>query len=115
IASSYYALPSCPVDERAPIPIGRACGGEELLVLDEYLRPLPPGEVGDLYIRGVGLSPGYWRDPEKTNAAFTRVGACDRVYRTGDLARVGDDGLVYFEGRVDSQVKSRGYRIELGE
>ncbi|HYT05053.1 MAG TPA: amino acid adenylation domain-containing protein [Gemmatimonadales bacterium] len=119
IASSYYTVSSCPDDDRVAIPIGTPCASEELLVLDEGLRPVPAGEVGDLYIRGVGLSPGYWRDPEKTRAAFVRNprshDPADRLYRTGDLARVGDDGLVYFLGRADSQIKSRGYRIELGE
>jgi amino acid adenylation domain-containing protein len=119
IASSHYTVPGCPEDERAPVPIGRACDGEELLVLDEQLRPVRPGEAGDLYIRGVGLSPGYWGDPDKTHAAFLRnpggADPADRIYRTGDVAKVGDDGLVYFLGRADSQVKSRGYRIELGE
>jgi amino acid adenylation domain-containing protein len=119
IASSYYTVPAAPEDDGAAIPIGTPCEGEELLVLSEKLRPVPPGEVGDLYIRGVGLSPGYWRDPEKTRAAFVpnpfSADPADRLYRTGDLARVGADGLVYFLGRADSQIKSRGYRIELGE
>jgi amino acid adenylation domain-containing protein len=70
IASSYYDVPAIPDDETKPVPIGRGCAGEELLVLDEALRPAAPGETGDLYIRGVGLSPGYWRDDEKTAAAF---------------------------------------------
>src|SRR5439155_1251806 len=70
IASSYYTVPTCPEDESEAIPIGTPCEGEELLVLSETLRPVSPGEVGNLYIRGVGLSPGYWRDPEKTRAAF---------------------------------------------
>ncbi len=121
IASSYYTLPGCPTDELADIPIGRACPGEELLVLDEALRPVAPEEIGDLYIRGVGLSPGYWRDEEKTRLAFLPNpfgggGAPDdRIYRTGDLARIGADGLVRYVGRADTQIKSRGYRIELGE
>jgi amino acid adenylation domain-containing protein len=119
IASSYYTVPRCPEDEQAPIPIGSPCAGEELLVLDGELEPTPPGEVGDLYIRGVGLSPGYWRDDAKTRAVFLpnpRGGDPeDRIYKTGDLARRGNDGLVYFIGRKDSQIKSRGYRIELGE
>jgi amino acid adenylation domain-containing protein len=119
IASSYYTVPACPKDERAPIPIGTACGGEELLVLDERLDPVSRGEVGHLYIRGVGLSPGYWGDTEKTRAAFLSnphsSDPADRIYRTGDLAKVGEDGLIYFLGREDSQIKSRGYRIELGE
>jgi amino acid adenylation domain-containing protein len=119
IASSYYTIPQSPEDDRAPIPIGTPCDGEELLVLDEMLRPVPPGEVGQLYIRGGGLSPGYWRDPEKTRAVFLpnpfSSDPADRIYRTGDLATIGDDGLVHFLGRFDSQIKSRGYRIELGE
>jgi amino acid adenylation domain-containing protein len=119
IASSYFTVPACPDDERAQIPIGLPCAGEDLHVLDEELKPLPAGEIGDLYIGGVGLSPGYWQDTEKTNAVFLpRPGssqANDRIYKTGDLARLGDDGLVYYLGRADSQIKSRGYRIELGE
>ncbi len=145
IASSYYTLPGVPADEAQPVPIGTACAGEELLVLDEDMRPVATGEIGSLYIGGVGLSPGYWRDPDKTAAAFVpdprpdarsgpgggagdaaggRVGGgagdgagggAGRIYRTGDLARVDGDGLVHFLGRTDSQIKSRGYRIELGE
>lgn len=118
IASSFHTVPDCPRDDTAPIPIGTACAGEELLVLDAHLRPVPRGETGDLYLAGVGLSPGYWRDEATTAAAFgpdPRDGRPGRLYRTGDLARVGDDGLVYFLGRADTQIKSRGYRIELGE
>jgi acyl-coenzyme A synthetase/AMP-(fatty) acid ligase len=76
-----------------------------------------PGEIGDLYIRGVGLSPGYWRDPERTRAAFLpnpRMPG-DRIYKTGDLARIDAEGRVVLLGRSDFQIKSRGYRIELGE
>jgi acyl-coenzyme A synthetase/AMP-(fatty) acid ligase len=118
IASSYYTVPRCPTDPNAEIPIGTACEGEELLVLDDQLNPVPVGETGDLYIKGVGVSPGYWRDPERTAAVFVSnprdpEGAVQ--YKTGDLARMGPDGLVYFLGRCDSQIKSRGYRIELGE
>jgi amino acid adenylation domain-containing protein len=119
IASSYYTVPRCPADPREHIPIGTACDGEELLVLDGEQRPVATGDVGNLYIRGAGLSPGYWRDPEKTRSVFLPYpgGADpdDRIYKTGDLARRGKDGLFYFLGRVDTQIKSRGYRIELGE
>jgi amino acid adenylation domain-containing protein len=119
IASSYYTVPEVPPDETQPIPIGTACGGEELIVFDERLAPVPEGEIGELYIGGAGLSPGYWRDPEKTSAAFVpdpRPGRSGRlIYRTGDLARAGADGVVHYLGRADTQIKSRGYRIELGE
>jgi acyl-coenzyme A synthetase/AMP-(fatty) acid ligase len=118
IASSYYRVPSCPRDEREEIPIGQGCDGEELLVLDAELQLLPPGQIGDLYIRGPGLSPGYWRDPKRTAAAFIAnpfSNHGDRLYRTGDLAKVDDHGRIVLLGRADTQVKSRGYRIELGE
>jgi amino acid adenylation domain-containing protein len=119
IASSYYTVPKCPENPCEPIPIGAACAGEQLLVLGDNLDPLRPDETGDLYIGGVGLSPGYWRDPEKTAAAFVQppgpADSSSRIYKTGDLAKVGADGLVYYVGRADAQVKSRGYRIELGE
>jgi amino acid adenylation domain-containing protein len=119
IASSYYTLPGVPDDPRTPVPIGVACPGESLLVLDASLQPVENGQVGDLYIAGAGLSPGYWRDPDKTDAAFVRRASADgggaRLYRTGDLARVGPGGQIDYVGRSDTQIKSRGYRIELGE
>lgn len=119
IASSCYRVEACPEDETAEIPIGCPCEGEQLLVLDEQWEPVSQGQVGDLYIAGTGLSPGYWRDPERTREVFFPNPyisiSSDRLYRTGDLARIGSDGLIYLVGRSDSQVKSRGYRIELGE
>ena len=119
IVSSHYTVPACPEDEREPIPIGTACEGEELLAFDEELRPVPDGEIGELYIRGAGVSPGYWRDAERTRQSFVPCpGAAnlrERMYRTGDLVRRTADGNFHFVGRRDTQIKSRGYRIELGE
>lgn len=118
IASSYYTIPEVP-DDLAEIPIGKACDGETLLVLDENLNSVAPGVIGDLYIAGEGLSPGYWRDEEKTNSVFiwytSNEGKRERIYKTGDLASLNKDGMVCFHGRSDYQIKSRGYRIELGE
>jgi amino acid adenylation domain-containing protein len=119
IASSYYTLTAPPEDATTPIPIGEACAGEELLVLDDDLLPVAPEAAGDLYIGGLGLSRGYWRDDAKTAAAFIddprSPQAGPRLYRTGDRARIDSAGLVYFLGRQDSQIKNRGHRIELGE
>jgi amino acid adenylation domain-containing protein len=121
VASSYYRVPRTLPDPVAPVPIGRACDGEELLILDDELRPVPTGDVGHLYIRGVGLSPGYWRDPERTGEVFLpdpdpfRSDPDARIYRTGDLARMDADGNVHFLGREDQQIKTRGFRVELGE
>ncbi|MBZ5605073.1 MAG: amino acid adenylation domain-containing protein [Acidobacteriia bacterium] len=114
IASSFYRVPACPKDETTEVPIGEPCEGERLLVLDGDLQPCPPEIVGELYIAGAGLSPGYWRDEEKTAQAFIDS-THGRIYRTGDLARVGVNGMIYLVGRADTQIKSRGYRIELGE
>ena len=119
IASSAFTVSEPPGRDDADVPIGTACEGEELIVLDDDLRQVAPGEVGDLYIGGVGLSPGYWRDEAKTAAAFLRHpfrgDGDERLYRTGDRAVVGASGLVSFRGRADTQIKSRGYRIELGD
>jgi acyl-coenzyme A synthetase/AMP-(fatty) acid ligase len=116
IASSYHDFDDPPADDKVPVPIGTPCAGEQLLVLDDEMRSCPPGEIGELCIGGVGLSPGYWRDPEKTAAAFVEdPRGQGRLYRTGDLGWLGSDGLLYFSGRADAQIKHRGYRVELGE
>lgn len=118
IASSGFTVPSCPASDTEQIPIGTACDGEDLLVLDDHMRPTATDDIGDLYIAGVGLSPGYWRDAERTAAAFLpdpNTIERRRIYRTGDLARVDAEGRITWVGRADSQIKSRGYRIELGE
>ncbi len=73
IASSFYRVPACPPSDDAEIPIGAPCAGESLMVLDERLNPVRPGAIGNLYIAGAGLSPGYWRDPLKTAQVFCRI------------------------------------------
>jgi len=119
IASSFHTVPEVPQTLTEPIPIGTPCAGEELLILDDELNPVGTDEIGDLYVRGAGVTAGYWRDAARTSEAFLEdPGDPDskrRIYRTGDLARRGRDGLILFCGRRDMQIKSRGYRIELGE
>jgi non-ribosomal peptide synthetase-like protein len=88
---------------------------------EDPTRALPPGEIGEIGIAGVGLAVGYVNRPDLTERAFIRdvLGIPDnpsgRIYRTGDLGCVTDDGEIEYHGRIDLQVKIRGYRIELTE
>ena len=116
IASSYFTVTQCPSKDVTEIPIGQACDGEQIRVLNSAMQPCHAGEIGDLYISGAGLSPGYWNNEEASSQAFfTDTASGERLYRTGDLGRTGADHEIYFVGRNDTQVKSRGFRIEIGE
>ncbi|MGE5391370.1 MAG: amino acid adenylation domain-containing protein [Deltaproteobacteria bacterium] len=105
--------------EDEQVPIGRACRNMEILLLDEEMRPVSLGEVGEICVRGIGVSPGYYGDAEKTAAAFVQNplnnNYRDIIYRTGDLARIDERGLLVFASRKDNQIKHMGNRIELGE
>ncbi|MGH8018551.1 MAG: amino acid adenylation domain-containing protein [Opitutaceae bacterium] len=98
------------------IPYGRAMANQSFHVLHADLSPCTESGIGELYIGGIGLARGYWKDPEKTAASFiTHPGTGARLYRTGDLGRYLPGGEIEFLGRADLQVKIQGYRIELGE
>lgn len=98
--------------------IGKPIANTDVIITDEYLHPLPAGEIGEICLGGICLAEGYLNQPALTQEKFVpRPGAAphERLYRTGDLGRFLPDGNIEFLGRRDDQAKIRGYRIELGE
>ncbi len=100
-----------------PVPLGRPIANTRIHVLDESGRVLAAGEQGEIWIGGDGVADGYLHRPDLTAERFrvdAFAGDGSRMYRTGDVGSL-QDGVLYFHGRADDQVKLRGFRIELGD
>jgi amino acid adenylation domain-containing protein len=117
VYATYY-----PVDNVKPgsvtIPIGKPLSNTVAFILDKAGRPVPPGVVAELFLGGLGISPGYMNRPELTDEKFIPSPfdlPAPILYGTGDQVRMLNDGNIEFIGRRDRQVKVRGYRVELGE
>lgn len=108
-----------PGRESSNVPLGRPIPNTEVYLLDSRQGLAPVGAVGELYISGSGVSRGYLNQPELTAERFipnpfgAEPGA--RLYKTGDLGSYRPDGIIYFRGRADNQVKFHGFRVELDE
>ncbi|MFE9635320.1 amino acid adenylation domain-containing protein [Streptomyces sp. NPDC006463] len=105
--------------DASSVPIGHPIENVQAHVLDDTMRPVAAGTVGELYIGGDGVAVGYLNKPAMTAEKFLADPFSgipgQRLYRTGDLVRSAADGRLEFVGRRDHQIKLRGYRIELGE
>jgi len=114
--STYYVV-NRPFTEDETIPIGQPFPNTEIVLLDENGKTPEQGGIGEICIRGAGLSLGYFGDPERTQMAFVQNPLSafpDTIYKTGDLGRYENDNL-YFISRKDHQIKHMGHRIELAE
>ena len=116
--SSWYPVYELP-EAATTVPIGRPVANTQIYLLDGRMRPVGPGEPGELYLGGDGLALGYYRRPALTAQRFVPHPFSDepgaRLFRTGDLGYYRPDGVIECLGRRDRQVKLRGFRVEPGE
>ena len=108
-----------PFADNEELPIGKPCKNCEVIILDDNDCQAENGCIGELCIRGVCLSNGYYNNPSKTAEAFVQnplnPNYPEIIYRTGDLVHYNEYGELMYDGRKDFQIKHLGHRIELGE
>lgn len=115
---TYYSV-NHRVDEDEVLPIGQAYDNYRVFLIDEAGKEPAVGDQGEICVCGPILALGYYNDPERTNAAFTlnplNKAYPERMYRTGDYGKFDENGVLYFCGRMDRQIKHMGHRVELDE
>jgi D-alanine--poly(phosphoribitol) ligase subunit 1 len=113
VATTSIQIDAAIREKYSPLPVGRVMPGTKIFVVDETGVELPMNKRGEIIIAGPNVSPGYVGRPDLTARAFFEYRGV-RAYKTGDLGRF-RDSLLFFEGRIDEQIKLTGYRIELGD
>ena len=113
ITRQYFVNPSTTFSGSL-VPIGYPVEDMEVLILDDEGKGVGANTIGEIAVKSRYLSPGYWRDSERTRLVFQDDSAGDgkRIYRTGDMGRMQPDGCLEYHGRKDFQVKIRGHRVE---
>jgi amino acid adenylation domain-containing protein len=117
--TTIYSMAQKVAPGSGPILLGHPVDNTRIYLLDAQMRPVGPGDSGELHIGGEGVARGYLNRPGLTAERFVPdpfdIASDHRLYKTGDLARLLPDGNIEFLGRLDHQIKLRGHRIELGE
>ncbi|PHM38856.1 amino acid adenylation domain-containing protein [Xenorhabdus innexi] len=115
-AITAFAMQGDPVSFPALPPIGKGINNADIVLLNSQFEEVASGELGEIYVRGLPVAQGYYRQPELTKERFIVLKGSEEVlYRTGDLGVKLKDGNIISLGRKDTQVKVRGYRVELAE
>ncbi|NJM18316.1 MAG: amino acid adenylation domain-containing protein, partial [Richelia sp. SM1_7_0] len=115
---TYWQCKKDKLSNQNTVPIGQPIANIQIYILDKYLKSVPMGVTGEVYIGGVGIARGYLNRPDLSAEKFIPnpfSTQATRLYKTGDLARYLPSGDIEYIGRIDNQVKVRGLRIELGE
>jgi D-alanine--poly(phosphoribitol) ligase subunit 1 len=113
VATTAIQIDGAILEKYSPLPVGRVMPGTKIFIVDENGAELPANERGEIIITGPNVSPGYAGRSDLTARAFFEYRGL-RAYKTGDLGCFRDN-LLFFEGRIDEQIKLSGYRIELGD
>ena len=113
VATTSLQIDAGILEKYSRLPVGRVMPGTRIFIVDENSGEVSANERGEIIIAGPNVSPGYAGRPDLTSRAFFEY-RDQRAYKTGDFGRF-SDGLLFFEGRIDEQIKLSGYRIELGD